>query len=415
MTLTGTFRKPFDEQVAAFRLRLQQLKLTETWEEVWQSQHDRAFMVAGTMKADLLADLAAAVDRAVVEGTTLEAFRKDFRAIVERRGWHGWTGEGTKRGEAWRTRVIYKTNLATSYSAGRWAQLKAAGFPLLVYRHGGSRDPRIEHLGWDGLILPAEHPFWATHAPPNGWGCSCYVLGARSEAGAIRLGGKPGKTLQPGWDALSPKTGAPVGIDRGWAYAPGATVVEDIAFHANKLNVWPYLISKALMRELPKDTQDALGRAYRQLPSTADTMMLFAQSVIERGPEAPGIPPIRTLGMVPTDQLGQIVLVLDRDLQAADFAVTASAVRHVDQRHSNARIEQSRNQRPVTLRDWARLARVLDEPDQIEPEGMNGPNQVLRYSKAFPDGVITVLLEVRAGRQRLALLTMYVRAAGSDR
>ena len=66
MTLKGTFRKPFDEQVAAFRLRLQQLVPTTTWDEVWQSQHDRAFMVAGAMKADLLADLAAAVDRAVV-------------------------------------------------------------------------------------------------------------------------------------------------------------------------------------------------------------------------------------------------------------------------------------------------------------------------------------------------------------
>jgi hypothetical protein len=372
-------------------------------------------MVAGAMKADLLADLAAAVDRAVVEGTTLEAFRRDFRAIVERRGWHGWTGEGTKRGEAWRTRVIYKTNLATSYSAGRWAQLKAAGFPLLVYRHGGSRDPRIEHLGWDGLILSAEHPFWTTHAPPNGWGCSCFVLGARSEAQAVRLGGKPGKSLPPGWDALSPKTGAPVGIDRGWAYAPGASVAEDIAFHANKLNVWPYLISKALMRELPKATQDALGRAYRQLPSTADTMRLFAQAVIDRGPGADGIAPIRTLGMVPSEQLGQIARLIDRDLPAADFAVEASTVRHVEQRHSNARVEQSRNQRPVTAKDWARLARVLDGPDRIEAQGMNGPNPVLRYSKAFPDGVITVLLEVRAGRQRLALLTMYVRAAGSDR
>ena len=68
-------------------------------------------MVAGATKADLLADLAAAVDRAIVEGTGLEVFKRDFRGIVEKHGWHGWTGEGTAKGEAWRMRTIYRTNM----------------------------------------------------------------------------------------------------------------------------------------------------------------------------------------------------------------------------------------------------------------------------------------------------------------
>ncbi len=76
--------------------------------------------------------------------------------------------------------------------------------------------------------MSADHPFWATHAPPNGWGCTCYVSGARSEAGAKRLGGIPGKTLPEGWQALDPRTGAPVGISKGWAYAPGASVASNI-------------------------------------------------------------------------------------------------------------------------------------------------------------------------------------------
>ncbi|MBN2631556.1 MAG: phage head protein, partial [Rhodobacteraceae bacterium] len=108
--IVGTFRRPFAEQVAAFRLRLGDLRPTATWMDVWQAEHDRAFMVAGALKADLLADLAGAVQRAIEDGTSLEQFRTDFREIVTRRGWHGWTGEGTKRGEAWRTKVIYKTN-----------------------------------------------------------------------------------------------------------------------------------------------------------------------------------------------------------------------------------------------------------------------------------------------------------------
>lgn len=137
----ATFRRPFPEQIAAFRLRLGDLRPTRAWTDVWQAEHDRAFMVAGALKADLLADLAAAVQKAIEEGTGIERFRAEFRDIVERRGWHGWTGEGSKRGEAWRTRVIYKTNMQTTYAAGRWAQIIRAGYPLIIYRHGGSLDP----------------------------------------------------------------------------------------------------------------------------------------------------------------------------------------------------------------------------------------------------------------------------------
>ena len=335
---------------------------------------------------------------------------------MERRGWHGWTGEGTKRGEAWRTRVIYKTNMSVSYAAGRWAQLKAAGYPLLVYRHGGSRDPRIEHLGWDGLILPFEHPFWVTHAPPNGWGCSCYVLGARSEEGAVRLGGKPGKALPTAWEAISAKTGAPVGIDRGWAYAPGASVSGEVQFLANKLNVWPYLVSKALMLELPVATQDALGRAYRTLPSTADTIRLFAQAVIEKGADGPGIPPIRTMGMVPSAQIAEVRRLTGDQIPAADFALEPQAVRHVFGRHSDAFVELSRNQRPVELVDWERLPLVLDQPDEITHVGVNGNVQVVRYSRRFDDGVVHAYMAVRVKRQRMALITMMVeRTAGTPR
>jgi hypothetical protein len=250
-TLTGTFGKPFKEAVAAFRLRLGNLVPTAKWDDLWQDQHDRAFMVAGATKADLLADLAAAVDKAISQGTSLEEFRRDFRRIVEERGWHGWTGEGTKAGEAWRTRVIYRTNMRTSYAAGRMAQLVEGGFSLWVYRHGGSVEPRIIHLGWDGLVLPPDHPFWATHAPPNGWGCSCYVVGARSFAGAQRLGGQPGKPLPDGWQKLDPKTGAPVGIDKGWAYAPGRSAARTIQAVAQKVTDLPAPTGASLLNEWP--------------------------------------------------------------------------------------------------------------------------------------------------------------------
>ena len=239
MSVTAIFAKPFAYQVAAFRLRLAELRGTAKWDDVWQSEHDRAFMVAGAMKADLLADLATAVDKAISQGVTLQDFRRDFRKIVEERGWHGWTGEGTKKGEAWRTRVIYRTNMATSYAAGRYAQLTEGNYAFWIYFHGNSREPRLQHLAWDGLILPPDHEFWASHFPPNGWGCTCRVSGARSMASAVRRGGKADLKLPSSWAMRDPKTGTPVGIGKGWSYAPGASVAATVSSLVPKLEALP--------------------------------------------------------------------------------------------------------------------------------------------------------------------------------
>lgn len=276
--LAATFRRPFAEQVAAFRLRTRDLVPTATWQDLWKDQHDRAFVVAGAMKADLLADLAGAVGQAIEDGTSLATFRERFRDIVETRGWHGWTGEGTDAGEAWRTRVIYRTNMRTSYMSGRHAQLVAGDFKFWVYRHSGAETPRLQHLAWDGIALPPDHPFWSQHFPPNGWGCGCSVFGARSEAGVRRLGGDPTKRLPDGWQDTDPRTGEPKGIGKGWGYAPGATVIDDIArLVAEKAAGLPAQIAVALTNDTPPAPPPLPEVTVRPATSLADARDLIIE------------------------------------------------------------------------------------------------------------------------------------------
>lgn len=239
---TAAFQKPFAYQLAALRLRFLDLHPTARWDDIREDAHNRAYMVAGAQKADLLADFALAMDKAVAQGTGADTFEKDFRAIVAKHGWHGWTGEGTEAGEAWRIKTIYRTNMRTSYMAGRFAQLVDGEFKYWVYRHGGSLEPRLQHLAWDGLILPADHPFWATHYPPNGWGCSCRVFGAHSVEGAVRRGGNPAIKLPADWQAPDPRTGLPKGIGKGWGYAPGASVAKTVSLAAAKIAHLPPIL-----------------------------------------------------------------------------------------------------------------------------------------------------------------------------
>ncbi|MEL6587173.1 MAG: phage minor head protein [Pseudomonadota bacterium] len=418
--LSAVFRRPFDEQVAALRLRLGDLVGTQAWDDLRGNQHDRAFMVAGAMKADLLADLGGAMEKAISEGTTLDQLRRDWRDIVTTRGWHGWTGEGSKRGEAWRTRVFYQTNIATSYAAGRRAQLVAGNFKYWVYRHGGSADPRIHHLALDGIVLPPDHPFWRLHFPPNGWGCSCRVFGTNSLAGARRLGGDPKKTLPDGWDRIDPKKGTPRAIDRGWDHAPGLTVADTINAMTAKTTNWPYELAKAFLASLPEETGEALGRAMRARPSTGVDLRRYAERALGQRNGAPidgdvAVEPFKTLGLVSRAQRSRIAELTDLDVTGFDFVVDPSAVKHVIGKHGAA-AEALRGQIPIGPSDFAVLPLVLDAPDEIQEAGSNRlGRRLLRFERVIGGKRYFATMEVRSQRRRMiAMTTFYARVSGAS-
>jgi len=241
--LLTVFQLPFAEQETFFRDKLN--IPTRRWDDLWKDQHAKGFMVAGACKADILTDFRTAVDKAITKGTTLEEFRKDFDDIVSR---HGWSYNGSRN---WRSEVIYSTNVRQSYNAGRWAQLtdpeQLEVLPYLTYKHGDSRNPRPHHLAWDGITLPADHPWWDAHYPQNGWGCKCRVYGStKKEYEAAKAAGK-GAAPKSGID---PKTGEPIGIDKGFGFNAGkAAQAEGYRVLTNKFETMPYDIAQRWMDE----------------------------------------------------------------------------------------------------------------------------------------------------------------------
>jgi len=214
---------PFAEQAEFFRRKLN--LPTDGWTDIYTREHDWAFVVAGANRDAIVADFRAAVEKAIAGQSTLEDFRKDFDRIVAT---HGWDYNG---GRNWRSRVIYDTNLATSYAAGRWQQLQAA--PYWQYEHQDwVEHPRELHMSWDGLVLERDDPWWQTHFPPNGWGCQCKVRGLWSRD--LQRLGKAGPDQAPAVNLLERTIGqrsingprtvrVPEGIDPGFEYAPGST------------------------------------------------------------------------------------------------------------------------------------------------------------------------------------------------
>lgn len=179
----SAFDLPFDEQIEFFR---QKVRLpSQSYQDLTAKNHDKAFVVAGAMKADLLNDLHKAVLSAIENGDSLGQFSKNFDSIAKKYGWTA--GEGN----AWRAKIVYQTNLRTSHSAGRYHQmtdpdvLKAR--PYWQYRHITADNPRLHHKRLNNMVLRADDAWWTVNYPPNGWGCKCYAR-TLSQADMDRMG-----------------------------------------------------------------------------------------------------------------------------------------------------------------------------------------------------------------------------------
>ena len=211
-------------------------KLSFDYSDVWREEHACAFIVAKTTKLNILKSIRNEVEKALEEGRTLAQFQDDLEPVLQKLGWWGkkemddpLTGDKVEAqlGSPHRLRIIYRTNLRIARAAGQWERIQRTkdALPYLMYTLGSSREHRLEHLAWDGLILPVDDPFWKTHYPPNGWGCKCRVRQISKyemEKQDLKVGASP-KIETKTW--INQRTGevlqVPVGINPGWDYNPG--------------------------------------------------------------------------------------------------------------------------------------------------------------------------------------------------
>jgi SPP1 gp7 family putative phage head morphogenesis protein len=217
--------------------RAKGLKASFAWQDMLHEEHSADFTVAKMLDLDLLTDVKAAVDKGIAEGMTTRTFIDRLKPALADAGWWGRqevvdpdTGEVVEAqlGSPRRLKVIFETNLKTSYAAGHWAQIEeqAAEAPYLMYDAVDDGRTRPEHRGWDGKVLEITDPWWKTHYPPNGWNCRCGVI--QLDKADLEAQGKAGPDEAPEvttreW--TNPRTGevfdVPTGIDPGWGYHPG--------------------------------------------------------------------------------------------------------------------------------------------------------------------------------------------------
>lgn len=186
--LLVAFGMPPEEAVAF--LRGKGLVVSDSWLDLWQAAHRRAFTVAQSAGYDVLQDIRDALVDSMDQGKTLKQFTDDLRPVLQSKGWWGKaidpkTGEITKTygdsgkpvelGSPRRLKLIYEQNLQTAFMAGRYRSMKdgAATHPYWQYVAVLDSRTRPSHRAMHGRVFRHDDPAWSVAYPPNGWRCRC--------------------------------------------------------------------------------------------------------------------------------------------------------------------------------------------------------------------------------------------------
>lgn len=228
------------------------LKPSFHWQDVMRDEHAHAFTVAKSAGYDVLADINAAVAKAIEQRQDFADFAKELEPILKAKGWWGkarqldpLTGKEieVQLGSARRLKTIYWANVNTAYAAGEWERTWRTRrvLPYLEYLISTALHKRPEHLAWVGTVLPVEDEWWEKHYPPNDWLCQCRTrqLSEAEAKARARFGERP---VDFGSSTFVNKrtgevTRVPNGIGPGWDNNPGRARMRTAAdFLAGKLD-----------------------------------------------------------------------------------------------------------------------------------------------------------------------------------
>jgi SPP1 gp7 family putative phage head morphogenesis protein len=140
----------------------------------------RAFTLTAIDSADIMQTVRGMLAE-VPRGADWKETRQNIAAELMKE-WGGLAGSEEELAKAMsramiRAEFTLRLHAFQAYQAGRWdtMQRQKRVFPYWQYVAFGDNRVRPTHQALDGLILPADDPFWKDHYPPWEWGCRCMV------------------------------------------------------------------------------------------------------------------------------------------------------------------------------------------------------------------------------------------------
>lgn len=262
--------------------RKEEQKVSWSWKDVWEQEHKRAFTVAKMTKASMLDDVQKSLDKALADGQSYEEWRSEITKKLDRQ-WLGRTygslwdemspeeqakhdepsqSERLRTVNESRLTTIFRTNMFSSYQAGRYRQLMDDKEDYPYWRYVTMEDGAVRpaHRALHGKIFRWDDTFWDTHYPPNGFNCRCEVealddfdlqaLDLKPESGSVtQMRTDDGKTQAVYKDS----DGFYYPCDKGWSYNVGKTDVLAEAIENKEF-------SEPIKAQLDNDLQEYIAK-----------------------------------------------------------------------------------------------------------------------------------------------------------
>ena len=124
----------------------------------------KAFIVSGMAKGDQLTAMHRSIDQALANGQPMATWKKEIGQSFAAKGWEPLAG--------FRLDNIFRTNIQTAYSVGRYRQLTAVAESRPFWRYMAINDGRgrPSHEALHGRVVRHDDPFWDVFYPLNGFG-----------------------------------------------------------------------------------------------------------------------------------------------------------------------------------------------------------------------------------------------------
>ncbi|MCC5912225.1 MAG: minor capsid protein [Clostridiaceae bacterium] len=160
---------PFDEAIEYFEDRVPMKP--SAYNSLANEYKTKAFTVSGYTSLTILNKFKDSLKKALKEGLTKDDFKKEINGFLKKKGYDGLT--------PYQADNIFRTNIQTAYSVGHYRRMTDPDVinrrPYWQYDSVHDEQTRDIHRGLDGKTFPADHPFWDTYYPPNGFRCRCGV------------------------------------------------------------------------------------------------------------------------------------------------------------------------------------------------------------------------------------------------
>lgn len=158
-------REVFDQLVPALRARAFTVTGIESANTLQRLRDRIADLPAGANWDDIKADIIEDISPFLVDPDADEETRAAQEAAADARA-----------------NLLLRTHGFEAYQAAAYEVMdrQREVFPFWQYMIMDA-NARDTHAALDGLILPADSPFWADHYPPWDWGCRCQVVALMEE------------------------------------------------------------------------------------------------------------------------------------------------------------------------------------------------------------------------------------------